>query len=812
MSDFDFTFAWEGAAASAGPWAHLQVVQFQGQEEISGLYRYEITLLAKAPAPEVNPHDLIGKRATLRIKTLTKPEYRVVHGVISEAEEISQNPNGMLYRVVVMPPLVRASFRRRCRIFLEKTTRQIIDAVLQGDSALRRVDGATVPDDSAIPDIFTPAAEQFTWRVADMSRIDDVSVRPYCVQYNESDLAFVSRLLEDEGISYHFENGEDLCLLVLSDRDGGRQRLDPFEPLGIAVDGREITSVKLGARLRAKSVVLDEYNWKKPALDMLAQANASGEDLFEYSYPGGFNEAPSQGVSLANVILERYGVEADYAVAEGKCRVISAGSVFHLQHAKSRYEGEYLVTRTRVRGEQAGILSQQAGDETVPFQIQIECARRGRDGSIAESRFRPARVTPRPRIVGSQTAFVTADPSSRGAEINVGGPPQAEVGCVRLRFHWDRENARLAKEPSSAWVRVSQTFAGVGQGGVWHPRVGVEVIVEFEEGDPDRPLVTGRVYNGANLPPAPSVGAATISTFKSFSSPGGGKHNEFMFDDAAGKEQIKLHAAKDWNNEVGNDRSETVGNNSTSGVGVNRSESTGADRSTAVGANNSEIIGANESVVVGASQSTVVGVNQSAVVGANQSVQVGANQTTGIGANHSVDVGANESVSVGAAQSITVGADQSVSVGASQSTSVGADQSITVGANLSITVGAANTITVGAAQTSAALGAQGIHSAASQTVTAPMQSFGCDVHQIDASALFMAHAGALGSVGAPLTIASGEAVLILSGPITFINGGTISINGGTIAINGGDISVTGGSVAVDGGGSIDMSAGVIKLN
>src|SRR5271169_279615 len=145
----DFAFAWEHASSPDGPWGHLQVVRFDGREELSALHRYELTLLARAPAPEVDPHDLIGARGTLRIVTLSAPAYKLVHGVVIEAEELGPVPEGTLYRAVLAPPLVRARHRTRCRIFLEKTTREIVDAVLQGDPHLALEDGATVEVDDA---------------------------------------------------------------------------------------------------------------------------------------------------------------------------------------------------------------------------------------------------------------------------------------------------------------------------------------------------------------------------------------------------------------------------------------------------------------------------------------------------------------------------------------------------------------------------------------------------------------------------------------------------------------------------------------
>src|SRR5580693_7936185 len=338
MTTSDFTFAWEHAASPDGPWAHLSVVRFRGREELSALYRYDLVLLARGAAAEVDPHDLVGARATLRIATLTAPAHKLVHGVVVEAEELGPVPEGMLYRAVLMPPLVRARHRTRCRIFHEKTTREIVDAVLQGDPLLALEDGATVVDDAGDTSSFHPASEAFCWRIDDASRIDDVRVRPYCVQYNESDLAFVSRLLEEEGISYHFENGAGVCLLVLSDGDDGKARLDPFEPLGSQHGPRHVGSAKLGARLREKKVRLGDYDWRKPKLDLAAVAVRGGGDLFEERYPGGYGDEKGLGEPLARARLDRYRIEAEYATFEGACRMLSAGSVFRLEHEKDRYE------------------------------------------------------------------------------------------------------------------------------------------------------------------------------------------------------------------------------------------------------------------------------------------------------------------------------------------------------------------------------------------------------------------------------------------------------------------------------------------
>ncbi|NUQ76111.1 MAG: type VI secretion system tip protein VgrG [Polyangiaceae bacterium] len=665
MSNADFTFACEGVSGGADPWGVLRVARLHGREALSGLYRYELVLLA--PHGEPAMADLAGKRCSLRIATLSVPVLKTVHGIVVEAEEIASLPEGRTIRLVIMPPWARSRHRKRCRIFLDKTLRQIIESVLLGDPLMQKT-GAGAPAPDLGGSDFSPANEAFAWRIEDTSRLDNKRIRSYVVQYNESDFAFVSRLLEEEGIAYHFENGADTSLLVFSDSDAGRPRLEP-DLVGAGIDGREIRTFFSAARLRPEAAMLGDYNWKQPGLDLTARAGAKGADLFEQVYPGGYPDEASQGKLLATAIADRYKTEAKTAHGEGFLRVLSAGTIVQLEHKKARLEGEYLVSALEVRGEQAGVLKSGApADAGEPFVARFECARRGENGSPAESRFRPARTTPKPRIIGSQTAVVTAEPGASGAEINVGGPDGIDIGCVRLRFHWDTDAARLAKEPSSLWVRVSESTAGSGMGGVWHPRVGTEVIVEFEGGDPDRPIVVGRVYNGLNRPH--KGGSPVHSTLKSNASPGGAVHNEITFDDSSGAELIYTNAGKDMETDVGNNRLETVGTDSLMKVGANDTENIGANCTVEIGVNDTLTIGANDTVKIGGNCSTDIGSNSLTIIGGNESKKVGANQTITIGATHTELVGGNVTEEIGGTLTTTVAAAEFETVGGNRKTDI----------------------------------------------------------------------------------------------------------------------------------------------
>ena len=829
MSEIDFAFAWEGASGVLGPWQHLRVLEIRGTEEISNLFRYEITAAVLEPDREVDPEELVRARATLRIATFTQPRYRLVHGVITEAEELGVIDRGMQYRLILSPSLVRAAHRTRCRIFLEKTTRQIIDAVLQCDPDLTRADGTVVEIEDSAKVGYTPARDLYAWRIADPSRIDDVETRPYCVQYNESDLAFVSRLLEEEGISYHFEGGDDASLLVLSDSDVGRARLAPFAPLGADVLNRVVTTMKLGARLRPRKVSLLDYNWKNPALSMAVEqpSQAGPSELVAHEYPGLYPDTPTQGLPLATAMLDRLEVEASYAVGEGYCRVLGAGSVFALEHTRGRWEGEYLVTKLVVHGIQhgAGGVTLSAAEPGVgdiprlPYTATFECARRGKGSAAVESRFRPARVTPKPRIIGTQTAFVTADPSAAGAEIHIGGPPGAEIGCVRVRFHWDQDLARQAAEPSSCWVRASQVFAGPGQGAVWHPRVGVEVIVDYEDGDPDRPIIVGRVYNGRNQPPTV---VPTVSTFKSMTSPGGGTFNEFTFDDTAGSQQIKLHTPKDWNSEVGNDRTETVAANSTSSVGVARAEATGADRSTLVGANNAEIVGANETITVGANQIIGIGGDQDVGIVGDQNVGIDGNQSLGVLGNQSVAIEGDQFLAVTKSSYEKITLDRGIEIVGADALQVDGKQTVFVKgtqmtgyeADHQLFVKQKQSVQIAGDQVTKVAGKQHIYSSTEQRLAAPKQEITAETTQALTSAEFTASASKTAVVSAPEVDVAGTTILNLTGKkLVIAFTGDIAIKGANISIEGSTITLKGSkSITLDGGASVDVHAALIKLN
>ena len=241
------------------------------------------------------------------------------------------------------------------------------------------------------------------------------------------------------------------------------------------------------------------------------------------------------------------------------------------------------------------------------------------------------------RVPGPQTAIVVG---AAGEEIYTD-----KYGRVKVQFHWDRLGKR--DENSSCWVRVSQAWAGKNWGAMHIPRIGQEVIVDFLEGDPDRPIITGRVYNGAEMPPYDLPANQTQSGIKSRSSKGGSpaNFNEIRFEDKMGSEMLAIHAEKDQEISVEHDESHTVGHD--------RSKGMGHDETTKVGNNRTETVGANEKITIGVNRTENVAVNETITIASNRSISVGKSETATVALQRTHSVGVNETISVGAAQQIT---------------------------------------------------------------------------------------------------------------------------------------------------------------
>ena len=301
-------------------------------------------------------------------------------------------------------------------------------------------------------------------------------------------------------------------------------------------------------------------------------------------------------------------------------RGICSGYLFTLgKHSRRDQNREYLVVSTSY---QAAAEDYETSDQMNEMCV---CSFTVIPSSV---QFRPQRSTPKPIIQGNQTAVVTG-PS--GEEIYTD-----EHGRVKVQFHWDREGKY--DQNSSCWIRVSQVHAGKSFGGIDIPRIGEEVIVSFMEGDPDRPIITGRVYNAELMPPFGLPGQKVVSGMKSNSTPGGGGYNEITLNDTKGKEGLTIHAQYNMDTTVENDQTNTIHNNRTTVVDVDDTES----------------VGNNQNITIGVDQTIKVGSNQNLSIGSSRALKIGSDDTVGVGSNRTEEVGSNHSLSVGGSQKIGV--------------------------------------------------------------------------------------------------------------------------------------------------------------
>ena len=627
-----FTFAIEGLSEP------IWVARFEGEEAISQLFHFQILLTCKDP--NVAFADVIGKPALLTLDT-SESEPRHIHGIVSRFVLGDEGKKFTAYHATLVPSVWRLVHRHDSRIFQELTVPDIIEKVLKGA-------GLGGGDYKLFMEGNHP-------------------VREYCVQYRESDWAFLCRLMEEEGIFYFFQHAEGQDVLMMGDGPSAHNPIVAPDTiafkssLGAMAHGESVSRFAYSEEVRPGKVTLSDFNFKKPSLSLLgAEQAALDDDLEVYDYPGEY-EVPADGTSLAKIRLEEWQTVRKVGEGDSGCMRFTPGYLFTLSdHSRDACNRKYLLTRVRHGGSQpqmgeaasAGGMSYTQSFQVIPDDVP----------------YRPARRTPRPTIKGVQTAIVVG-PS--GEEIYTD-----EHGRVKAHFHWDRLGKRDDK--SSCWIRVSQVWAGPGWGAMYIPRIGQEVVVDFIEGDPDRPIIVGRVYHGANVPPYPLPAEKTKSTIKSNSSPGGGGSNELRFEDKAGSEEIYLHGQKDWNIKIEHDKNQLIGHDQTLEVGNDRTKEVKHDQS--------ETIGNDKTIQVGKNHTESIGENESVSIGKNAERSVSGNQTVGIGKNLDESVGGTMSLSVSKNKTESVSGASSETVSKSKSSSVTEDYTLTVDKNMTVTV------------------------------------------------------------------------------------------------------------------------------
>jgi type VI secretion system secreted protein VgrG len=400
----------------------------------------------------------------------------------------------------------------------------------------------------SVPDILEKVFKAFGFTDYELNLAGHYPKREYCVQYRETTFNFVSRLMEHEGMFYFFQHEDGKHTMVIGDMPHAYADCVENEVTYDATGHgpRLIDTWEHRYTFRSGKWTHTDYNFETPRTDLLTSsetiidlAGLGGYELFDY--PGEY-QVESDGAAQARVRMEEEEAAYDVVTGTGGCTTFSPGGKFTLQeHDAQAEQGKaYVLTSVQHTAREFGYSDSTAGAE---YANSFACI----PASVA---FRPPRLTPRRIVQGPQTAEVTGPP---GEEIFID-----KYGRVKVHFFWDRYNPK--NEKSSCWIRVSENWAGKGWGLVAHPRIGQEVIIDFLEGDPDRPILTGRVYNAEQMPAGPLPTKMNVTGFKSHSTKGGGGYNEITMDDTKGQEKITVHGQHDMGTTIEHDDTLTVHN------------------------------------------------------------------------------------------------------------------------------------------------------------------------------------------------------------------------------------------------------------
>ena len=512
----------------------LLLAGFSGSEGISTPFRFDLSLMA-TPDTTIDAKKLVGQAMTVTIADATGGDARYINGVVSTFAQTGSDTTFVWYRAQLVPGLALLTRRADIRIFQQKSVTDVIEAVLKEGSIDYKLNTTGT---------YQPLE--------------------YCVQYRETDFAFVSRLMEAHGIFYFFTHTDSKHTLVLADSSSAHQPCAGSDTTRFhsttsgSSDEDTVSAWELQHEFRTGKYTLTDYNMETPSTSLTVSepttVKLGDNDKYEvYDFPGAYGKK-SDGDTLVRVRMQDQEARTVVASGSGSCRAFTSGYRFTLgEHPQSANNGQYVLTVVSHSASNGSFVSAKEGPAPhywntftcIPFATP----------------FRPERVTPRPMAYGLQSAVVVG---SSGEEIWVD-----KYGRVKVQFFWDRQGKK--NEQSSCWVRVAQPWAGKNWGFVAWPRIGQEVLVAFESGDPDRPIIVGSLYNAEQMPPYALPANQTQTGIKSRSSKGGGtdNYNELRFEDKKGSEEIHVQAEKDLTTVVKNDETREIRNNRTTTIAAN---------------------------------------------------------------------------------------------------------------------------------------------------------------------------------------------------------------------------------------------------
>jgi type VI secretion system secreted protein VgrG len=515
-----------------------------GSENMSQLFSYKLQMISEDN--NIKPEQIVGEASTVTMFDVDDEPFYISGHIIQFSNEGSGD-RGTVYQATLAPWMWFLTRKTDCRIFQQMTVPQILE------------------------EVFT----KLGFSDFDLSGLTGrYTEREYCVQYRETDFNFVSRLMEQEGIFYYFAHEGGKHVAILGDaarayREAKHNEVRYEGPESFEELDDEITNWTRQFQYRSGRVAFADFNFKTPQkpiqTDEPTVLKLTQNKSFElYDYPGDFMTRPD-GDSRARVRMEAEEAPYNLVIGSSRCRSFGPGFKFTVKAHYQRHEvgKSYVITRVHHRTSAGSYVT--GGDAPEGYENDFEAV-------PADLVFRPQMITPPARVHGPQTAIVVGPD---GEEIYTD-----EFGRVKVQFHWDRDGK--ADEHASCWIRVSQPWAGKGWGALSLPRIGQEVVVDFLEGDPDRPLITGRVYNAEAKVPYELPKEKTKTTFKSDSSPDAKGFNEIRFEDKAGKEQIFIHAQKRMDLRVRGSLYETNYGNREERVGWEKDGESGGKHNTLV--------------------------------------------------------------------------------------------------------------------------------------------------------------------------------------------------------------------------------------
>ena len=556
----------------------LLLNSFTTEERISTPFRFVVKMLAEDPNLDIK--SLLGKPGVISIKLEDETE-RHLHGNFSRFKLTKYGDDGMAeYQAEMVPWFWFLNLFSNCRIFQNKTIPAIIEQVFA---------------DRGFSDYQSKLQGSY-------------STLEFCVQYRETDFNFVSRLMEQEGIFYYFEQTEDKHTLIMGDAKSTfeacphkpKARYTPSLGPGTRLDEDTVFILEEEHRMNTGKTYLIDYDFEKPKTHLDATLSGSDEGTTDeegeyYDYPGKY-KTKDEGDNYAKVRLEEREVALITVRGESNCMGFECGYKFTFsEYPRDEANQDYTITAVRHSGRNTSYRS----TDPDPFLYTNEFE------AIPNSvSFRPPVIARKPIIASAQTAVVVG---KSGEEIWTD-----PYGRIKVQFFWDREGTD--DEKSSCWIRVAQIWAGKGWGAIFIPRIGQEVVVSFLEGDPDRPLITGSVYNSDQVVPYTLPDEQTKSTIKSMSSKGGGGFNEFRLEDKKGSEQVFVHGEKNIDIRIKNDRQENIGHDRSLVVVNDKMEKIGRDSHSETVRDSIEKIGRDHHLeIVGKQAIKITGSNSLAV-------------------------------------------------------------------------------------------------------------------------------------------------------------------------------------------------------